>query len=226
MYIMGVVRCFTLNYFVACLLIIASYLLGSIPFGLIVGKLKGIDIRNSGSGNIGSTNAIRVLGKKWGFLASTFDVLKGAIIIVIIYILEGCNIWYNPFIINGESLYIIYGIAAVIGHSFSIFLKFKGGKAVATSLGVITAVFPWCSLIILVVFSLTVALTKYVSLGSTFSTIATVLGAYLIYGLCYAKWISATFTLIMALIILIKHIPNYKRLIKHNENKIGQKKAS
>ena len=128
--------------FVAILLLILSYLLGSIPFGLIIGKTAGKDLRENGSGNIGSTNAIRILGLKLGLLSAFCDIIKGMLVIILVYILEANGIWYNPLVINGDSLYVLYGIAAVIGHCFPIYIKFKGGKAVATSLGVLFITVP------------------------------------------------------------------------------------
>jgi glycerol-3-phosphate acyltransferase PlsY len=210
--------------------LILSYLLGSIPFGLIIGKAAGKDLRKNGSGNIGSTNAIRILGVKLGLLAAVCDILKGTLVIIIIYILEATNVWFNPFVIEstGDSLYALYGLMAVIGHCFSIFLKFKGGKAVATSLGVLFATVPLAGVMALVAFFPVVFITRYVSLSSTAATIAAVLTSFIFYGVIIGDRLYTSFiVLILGLIIFIKHIPNYKRLINGTENRFGvkQKKA-
>ena len=110
------------NIIISSILMIVAYLLGSIPFGIIVGKLaSGVDIREHGSKNIGSTNAIRVLGKKIGAIVFLCDVLKGAFVIIILKILAKTGVWHSVLDFG------YYGMMAVIGHSFSIFLKFKGG---------------------------------------------------------------------------------------------------
>jgi glycerol-3-phosphate acyltransferase PlsY len=207
--------------------LILSYLLGSIPFGLIIGKAAGKDLRKNGSGNIGSTNAIRILGVKLGLLAAVCDILKGTLVIIIIYILEATNVWFNPFVIEstGDSLYALYGLMAVIGHCYSIFLKFKGGKAVATSLGVLFATVPLAGVMALVAFFPVVFITRYVSLSSTAATIAAVLTSFIFYGVIIGDRLYTSFiVLILGLIIFIKHIPNYKRLANGTENRFGSKK--
>lgn len=201
--------------FIGILLIIISYLLGSIPFGLIIGKTAGKDLRENGSGNIGSTNAVRILGWKLGLLSATCDVLKGIIVIVIIYILEANKIWYNPFIINGDSLYTLYGLAAIIGHCFPVYIKFKGGKAVATSLGVLFAVAPWTAVVALFAFIITVLVSGFVSLSSTVATFLAVVSAFIIYN---NNIYSCLVLCLFAILIFIKHIPNYKRLIAGTEH--------
>ena len=208
----------------AIILLILSYLLGSIPFGLIIGKAAGKDLRKSGSGNIGSTNAIRILGVKLGLLSALCDIIKGTIVIIVIYILEANNLWYNPIVIGEESIYAIYGLTAVIGHCFSIFLKFKGGKAVATSLGVLFATVPLAGVAALVVFFPVVFITKYVSISSTFASVAAVLTSFIAYGLIIGdRLYTSIVVLILVVTIIIKHIPNYKRLANGTENKFGSK---
>lgn len=210
---------------IGILLIIISYLLGSIPFGLIIGKKAGKDLRENGSGNIGSTNAVRILGWKLGLLSALCDVTKGLIIIVLVYILEATNIWYNPFIINGDNLYAIYGLAAVIGHCFPIYIKFKGGKAVATSLGVLFAVVPWAALVALVSFVIVLLITGFVSLSSTIATLFSVITTFVIYGFTvYDNIYTAVIISILGILIFIKHIPNYKRLIAGTEHNFKKKK--
>lgn len=219
------------NAVICVLFIISAYIIGSIPFGIIIGKLFcKIDIREHGSKNIGSTNAIRVLGKKVGFIVFFFDVLKGALVIIILKLLESFGIWTTPID------YFFYGAAAIIGHSFSIFLNFKGGKAVATSLGVVLMLTPIPAIMCLIVFLITLYTTGYVSLGSTFATITVVATTWILYifGVeatnIWNYFISSP-TLILCILysilsclIIIKHKKNYIRLIKGTENNFKKKK--
>lgn len=209
---------------IGILLIILSYLIGSIPFGLIIGKSSGKDLRHSGSGNIGSTNAVRILGWKLGLLAAVCDILKGTLVILLVYLLEYSKVWYNPFVINGDSLYVLYGLAAVIGHCFPIYLKFKGGKAVASSLGILFVTVPWAGIAALIVFLITILISGYVSLSSTTATIAAIITAFVVYGLTlYNNIYSCVILSLLAVLIFIKHIPNYKRLINKTENSFKRK---
>jgi glycerol-3-phosphate acyltransferase PlsY len=210
----------------AIIFLILSYLLGSIPFGLIIGKLSGKDLRKHGSGNIGSTNAVRTLGYKLGALSAVLDILKGALILIIIYILEKTNTWHNPLILNGESLYALYGLMAVVGHCYPVYLKFKGGKAVATSLGVLLAVAPFSALSAVIAFIICVFLTGYVSLSSTVATLVAVLTSFIIYAIFYGMLFNSLIILVFAIIIFIRHTPNYKRLLNHTEHCFKKKKLS
>ena len=208
----------------AIFFLILSYLLGSIPFGLIIGKLSGKDLRKHGSGNIGSTNAVRTLGYKLGALSAALDILKGALVIIIIYILEVSNVWHNPIILKGESLYALYGLMAVVGHCFPVYIKFKGGKAVATSLGVLFAVVPFSALNAIIAFAICVILTGYVSLSSSVATLVAVITNFTLYTIVYDKLFNSLIIFIFAVLIFIKHIPNYKRLLNHTEHCFKKKK--
>ena len=212
--------------FLGITLLVISYLIGSIPFGLLFGKLSGKDLRKHGSGNIGSTNAVRVLGKKLGLLSAACDILKGAIIVLVVYLLEATTKWSNPFVINCDNLYALYGLAAVLGHCFSIYLKLKGGKAVATSLGVLISVVPWSALAALIGFGVILILTGFVSLGSTVATLCACATVWGVYGGIYGQWFSCCVVSIFGVIIILKHIPNYKRLIKGTENSFKKKKRT
>lgn len=213
------------------LFIILSYVVGSIPFGIVIGKgICKIDIREHGSKNIGSTNAIRVLGKKVGFLVFFFDVFKGMFVIILLKILAAGDVWVTPI------EYFFYGAAAIIGHCFSIFLDFKGGKAVATSLGVVLMLTPIPALLCLVVFLITLYTTGYVSLGSTFATITVIVSTWILYifGVeatnFWDYFISSPTLLvcilytILSLLIIIKHKKNYARLLKGTESNFKKKK--
>ncbi|NTV12666.1 MAG: glycerol-3-phosphate 1-O-acyltransferase PlsY [Desulfobulbaceae bacterium] len=141
------------------LLTIFGYLLGSIPFGLLYGKLAGIDVRSQGSGNIGATNVNRLLGKKLGALTLASDILKGLLpMLLATWLLTG-----QPY---GQRWVMCTGGAAFLGHCFPLYLKFRGGKGVATALGIHLYLAPLPTLAAAVIFALTVRLSGYVSLGS------------------------------------------------------------
>ena len=225
-----------LDIVIIILFIILSYLIGSIPFGVVLGKLIcKKDIRLYGSKNIGTTNAIRVLGKKVGYLVFFCDVLKGAIIMILIRILGQAKVWIQPKEID----ILFYGVAAIMGHSFSIFLNFKGGKAVATSLGVVLFLTPIPAIACLIIFALVFFTTRYVSLASTGATLTVILTTWLLYGfgvpevtnfgyyfIAKPSLIIAILYTILALLILVKHIKNYKRLLKGTENRFTKTKAN
>ena len=224
----------SLDIIIGILLIIISYFIGSIPFGVVLGKLIcKKDIRQYGSKNIGTTNAIRVLGKKVGFLVFFCDVLKGALVIIFVKILKLTNVWVNP---EGIDMFL-YGAAAILGHGFSIFLDFKGGKAVATSLGVVLVLTPIPAIACLVIFSLIFFTTKYVSLASTGATLTVILTSWLLYGfgveqvthiglyfIAKPTLVLVVLYTILAMLIIIKHIKNYKRLLQGTENSFKKKK--
>jgi len=207
------------------LLMILSYFLGSIPSGLIIGKVfKNVDIREHGSKNTGATNAIRVLGFKYGIFAFVFDVLKGAFVIGLAYFFLDQSLYIvSQYSINISS---IYGMAAVLGHVFPIYINFKGGKAVATSAGMILAIEPWVALGVLVVFLIMFFSTRYVSLSST-----TAASGVLVYFLIRILFEHPLYNLstrimdfvvicILATIIFIRHKANYRRLKEGTENKM------
>lgn len=199
------------------LLIIFSYLIGSIPFGVIVGKLRGIDIRNCGSHNIGATNAMRTLGPIWGFIVWFLDMIKASVFVIItLYFFHYQNDFFKI-----EIHPLVYGMCGALGHLFPIYLKFKGGKGVSSFIGVIL-VYSWPHAILcLSVFTIVVAITKYVSLGSCLAAISLLI-SFLIYPYVEIEFI--LFTIIAATLLISKHIPNIKRLINGTENKINFKK--
>jgi len=210
-------------------LLIVSYLLGSIPWGFLFGKMKGIDIREHGSKNIGTTNTGRVLGFRYAIYTYILDMLKGAIIIALFRF----NIIPMKYCLFNDPLF--YGLAAVLGHTFSIFLKFRGGKAVATSGGLILGYCPWLLLVGLLVFFLVVYLTNYVSVGSLVATstafIITVILAFLQKDPFFPKltynYYFPIFTAIILSIIIIRHKSNIERLRTKKESKVswGRKRS-
>ena len=191
------------------ILFIISYLVGSIPNALWIGKVfKGLDVRNYGSGNVGATNASRVLGWKLGVLVLLLDVLKGAVFV------------YIAKLINLDDIYLVLvSLAPILGHSYSIYLKFKGGKAVATSLGVFTLLVPKVILVLLVIFLITVFLTQYVSVASI--TVALLLPIFTF--ILYNNIIYTIFSLIIGLLVVYKHKSNIINLINGKEDKYFDK---
>jgi len=188
------------------LALLASYVVGSIPTGLWLGqRLKGIDIREHGSRNIGATNTMRVLGKGLGAAALVGDMLKG---VVAVLLFAQLSAW--PY------AGLACGIASILGHSFSIFLGFKGGKGVATSTGVYLALAPIPTLIAAAVFAVVVGISRMVSAGSMAAAIA--LAALLL--VFPASWPLRLATVAMALFVVIKHRSNIGRIVRGEENRI------
>ena len=201
---------------ITVLLILIAYVLGSIPNALWVGKtFKNIDVREHGSKNTGSTNAARVLGPKLGIFTLILDILKGALPTYLGIVL-GADLLTRMTGIDKLDV-IVIGMAAILGHTFSLFLKFKGGKAVATTLGVFLVLVPYAILILLVVFFVIFGLTKYVSLASIVSAVALPITVYLT-----TRHIPLTILgIIIELLIIIRHKENIKRLINGTESKLS-----
>jgi len=187
-------------------LIITSFLLGSIPFGYLLGLLKGIDIRKYGSGNVGATNVARVLGKQYGIIVYILDFLKGFIPTLIAVKLFGLENWTT----------VLVALAAVLGHMFSPFLGFKGGKGVATASGVLFGISPLLGFIALVLWYLIFKKSGYVSLGSILTALTMI---FLVGILNYPLPIKILVTIISVL-ILVKHKSNVERLLEGKELKV------
>ena len=183
--------------------LVIAYLIGSVPTGLLLGKLYGIDVRQQGSGNIGATNLYRTLGRKVGVLTLIGDCLKGVAPVLLA----------RQFGLSGEQVAWI-GLAAFCGHVFSVFLKFRGGKGVATALGVFLALSPLAVLIALVLFVLVMLKWRYVSLGSVCA--ATVMPLAVAYS---GEWILTGVTFLISLIVIMRHRENICRLLAGTENK-------
>lgn len=201
--------------------IIVAYLLGSIPTAVWIGKaFFGIDIRTQGSGNAGATNTIRVLGIKAGIPVLLIDILKGFISVMIapaLYRLAGGD-GMLPYIV------IASATAAVLGHTFPIFAGFKGGKGVATLLGVGLGLFPWAALCAIVVFAIVLLISKYVSLGSIIAGICfPVLVIFIFHPQYDVYYILAV---LVAIFLPITHRKNIKRLFNGTESKFTFKGTS
>ncbi|MDK2907439.1 MAG: acyl phosphate:glycerol-3-phosphate acyltransferase [Petrotoga sp.] len=183
--------------------LIISYLCGSIPFSFLIPWSKGIDIRKTGSGNVGGTNVLRTLGPKWGLLSITLDFLKALIPILIIRLIFGVDSWITYFSL----------IVLVLGHDYPIFLKFKGGKGVASTLGGYFALSPMLGIIFLLIWIPVELSTKYVSLSSLLGLLITAILSYF-----WNLKMGITYTFLFFL-SLYKHRSNIKRLLSNSENK-------
>ena len=220
----------TLSYILTAL---AAYLLGSIPTGFLVAKAKGFDIRVMGSGNIGATNAMRVLGKPVGIFVLLMDVLKGyaacAFLPPLIFNwlaphFSGLFVYFQNEPVELQTrFYVVAGIFAVLGHNYTCWLKFKGGKGIATTAGVYLALAPWAVLVAFAVFILAIAVTRYASVGSIAAAIA----------LPATVWVMTPHNLFLGIVTtalgvlaIYKHKSNIQRLMAGTENRFGKKKEA
>ncbi len=186
--------------------IAVSYLLGSIPTGLWLGlKLRNLDIRKYGSRNIGATNTMRVLGKRLGAIALVADVLKGWLPVV-------AALWLNVW----DYLPILCGLAAILGHTFSVFLWFRGGKGVATSTGVFLGLAPMPTLIAATVFGVVVGATRMVSAGSIAAAAALSAAVFFFPATTPVRVV----TVVVAVLVILKHRANLKRIMRGEESRI------
>jgi len=192
--------------------LLVSYLTGAIPFGLFFGRaMGGIDVRTVGSGNIGATNVLRGAGKTAALLTLLADVFKGLVPVLI-----------AAWIFSDESVTALSGIAAILGHNFPVYLRFKGGKGVATSIGVVLAVAPWTGLLCLLTWAAAAAIWRYSSLSA--------LVAFAMYPLITLAFPgnSRSFSflsLFVFTLMYLRHRDNIKRLLAGTEPKIGQKSS-
>ncbi len=195
------------------LFLIGAYLLGSIPSAVWIGKyFYRIDVREYGSGNAGATNVFRVLGKKAGIPVLLIDVLKGFAAVNLAYLshyIPGSNQFIN--------LQLVLGIASLVGHIFPIFASFRGGKGIATLLGIILAVHPYAACISIVIFIIVLLISSYVSLSSMSAAVAFPLIVILIFKTTTPSLI--IFSILIAIMVLITHQKNIERLLRREESK-------
>ena len=210
-------------YITSCII---AYLLGAIPNSYILVKIKtGKDIRQIGSGECGATNTVRAIGKKWGFVVLFLDMLKGLIPVLALWpIAVSINAdaqMFSSSIADSEELFkTSIGVFAIIGHILPVYLKFKGGKGVATTVGVFLGLVPFTMLIAVIIVIATIVISGYVSLGSI------VLGVLLpvILLIQHAHISYVIFSIVIGLIIIVKHKENIKRLLSKSESKFSIKK--
>ncbi|MBI5327795.1 MAG: glycerol-3-phosphate 1-O-acyltransferase PlsY [Deltaproteobacteria bacterium] len=197
---------------------ILAYLIGSIPTGIIVAKISGAaDPRTVGSGNIGATNVGRAAGKTAGIITLAGDILKGFLLAML-----ATYLFSSSAEENFQIMVSIISLAVFLGHIFPIFLKFKGGKGVATALGVLLAIGPLQAVLALLIFIIIAAVFRYVSVGSMIA--AASLPVW--FGLFTSSRPYIPLTAIIAVLIILKHLDNIKRLMQGTENKIGSKKSN
>jgi glycerol-3-phosphate acyltransferase PlsY len=202
---------------------IIAYLLGSIPFGyLLVRIARGTDVRASGSGNIGATNVARAGGTKLGILTLFLDALKGYVAVFLAErlakeVFSNLDPQQRPYILSGMSIAVLF---AMIGHIFPAWLKFRGGKGVATGLGCFLALAPKAVLVVMAIFFAIVVVSRYVSLGSIIASAAFPLFAYLLYRQDASPAMLAA-TVASSALIILKHRTNIERLIGGTENRLS-----
>ena len=188
-----------------------AYLAGSVPFGFLIGKMRGVDVRTVGSKNIGATNVFRTVGKKWGLLAFLCDFLKGFVPVILA----------RKF--GGEAhLPLAVGLMTVVGHMFTCFMKFKGGKGIATGFGMLVGLVPWIVLAAFGIWAVTVWLSHYISLGSCVAAAFLAVGVWFPWLGCEG-WRNLPLSIVVTLVALVaiyKHKANIRRLIDGCENRI------
>lgn len=204
------------------LTVAGSYLLGSIPWGFIIGKLNGVDVRQEGSKNIGATNVTRCVGKKAGKLCFALDFLKGALPVLAaqFFFKDSKNIF--------EYVVIAALFASVIGHMFPVFLKFHGGKGVSTAAGAVMALAPLPLVVALLVWVVVFLVSRYVSLASIAAAAVLPIVAWILYLVKFGSELSRTpsvliFLTIIALLAILRHHSNIQRLLNGTENRFGKK---
>ncbi len=199
-----------------------AYLLGSIPTGFLVARARGIDIRQVGSGNIGATNVFRYLGAPAGVFVLLVDAAKGWLAVMLAVPLISGWLYPDASVQAREWLAILSALSAVLGHNYTCWLHFKGGKGIATSAGVLLAIVTWALLVILAVWVVVFLLTRYASLAS-------ILAAFTLPFAALATGESTTLVVVtaaLAALAIYKHKANIKRLLNGTENRMGRKPAS
>ncbi len=198
-------------------LMLAAYLLGSMTFAVWIGQIfYGMDVREHGSGNAGATNTLRVLGKKAGISVLILDVLKGTGAVALAHL--------SPYEVYSEqyvNLQLVLGISALFGHIFPVYAGFRGGKGIATLLGVVIAVNPLAAMYSSIIFVLVLIITRYVSLSSMIASIA--FPVYIIFVEKTEFLALVTFSVFISVLVIITHQKNIERLIRREESKIFDK---
>jgi len=204
-----------------------AYLLGAIPFGLVISqKMAGVDIRQHGSGNIGATNVFRVLGVKYGILTAVLDVGKA----VASVLLAGLIIGNEPLMVVSYDIHvplaqIVAALMVMVGHNWSVYIRFKGGKGVSAFFGGLVTINWFVALVALAVIAVVVIITRYVSLGSMSAALGALLTFVALTVMGMTAPIYVIYGLLAALLIIYQHRSNIQRLLSGTENRLGDKKA-
>jgi glycerol-3-phosphate acyltransferase PlsY len=196
--------------------VLAAYAAGATPFGYLAGKLKGIDLRQHGSGNIGATNALRVLGKPVGITVLLLDMLKG-----LLPVLLAMKVSDHP------AVHVATALAAILGHNYTFWLGFKGGKGIATTAGAILPIMPWALLVAVVTWVIALLTSRYVSVASIAAAVVIPL-TLVVQSLLTAAWnpVVLGFALFASTLAIWKHRSNIARLRRGEENRFGKKPAT
>lgn len=198
-----------------------GYFLGSFPAGYLAGRLAGVDIRSLGSGNIGATNVLRTLGKQWGYPVFVIDALKGFAAVRLAFILVKYWLAAQPY---AEYIAILTAIMSVAGHMFPVWLRFKGGKGVATSAGALFGLMPWVVPCVFLVWFIVFEISRYVSLASIIAAISLPIIAGLF---AYWSFIDTSalvyFSILIMALVLWRHRSNFSRLLKGTEQRFSRK---
>ena len=220
-----------MTYFVAVILL--SYLLGSIPFGFLIGRMRGIDVRRHGSGNIGATNVFRIIGAKWGILVFFCDAGKGLAAVLLAKWLNGhfpIDLLHAPLhdllpVVGIPPVVgaILAAIWCIVGHSFPFWLRFKGGKGVATSAGVMLGLLPLASLAAFIVWVIVYFTTRYVSLASIIAAVSLPVAVLLVPN-DPDRWLLFVLAVVAAGLVIWRHRTNIERLRKGTEHRFVKKK--
>ena len=204
----------------------AGYLIGSVPFGVIIARSHGVDLRKVGSGNVGATNVARALGAGWGCLCFFLDLAKGLAASLLAGAVAGASAGLPTEL--AQAVQVGAGCASVAGHVFNPWLGLRGGKGVATSLGMVLGIYPsltWTGLCALGIWIVVTAVSRYVSLGSIAAAVAFLpLFAAFNWGRLAEHWPTGALAAVMVALILIRHRSNVRRLLNGTENKIGRRK--
>src|SRR5262245_15095402 len=190
----------------AFLLVLFAYLLGSVPTGYILGSLAGVDVRKAGSGNVGATNVARVVGKRHGIFTLVADIAKGFVPVVI-----ALNLGLT------STATALVGVAAFLGHLYPIFLRFRGGKGVATALGVYLGLAPWATVVLMPIFVLVILATRVVSLSSMIAAAS----APIVFWLLTSSPMLTGTSVFIALMIVLRHRGNIQRLLSGTEPRVN-----
>jgi len=195
--------------------VIGGYLIGSIPFALLLGKLRGVDVRKHGSGNVGTTNVLRTVGARAGAVVLVCDVLKGS-----------AAVFIARYTIGSPGAEMAAGIAAVVGHDWPLFLKFRGGKGVATGVGGVFAMVPVAAAAALGVFVVVVAWSRYASLGSLVGAFSGVVFVGILFAAGHGGPVEhLIYTAVAVALIFFRHRGNISKLLSGTENRLGQKRG-
>jgi len=205
----------------AFFIVVVSYLLGSVPIGYIIGKVAGVDIRKSGSGNIGATNVLRVLGKKYGYAVFFLDALKGFAAVRICLALVSTTPAARAY---ADFFALLGAVVCVVGHAFPIWLGFKGGKGVATSAGVIIGLMPLAAVILFPIWFIVFEISRYVSVASICAAISLpiTIALFLKFKVMDSV-VLLYFSLALAVVVVWQHRSNFSRLLNGTEQRFKRK---